>query len=408
MRPPADCGRPWLNAPAVIALVREVPASLNQRMPVDGAHAPIDVKLARKQHGEFARVLGDLGVFVKRVPSVATDSGGIFMASMAVLVPEVGAMARSADSSRLAEVESVIPLLAQHRPIQRISDPGTLEGDDVLRIGRVLFAATSPGTNAEGVAELRTIMEPFGYQVRSIELRDCAHLNLAASFVPPHFLVVNPAWADPKEFGELVVIEVDESEPFAANTLSVAGTTLLGSGCPKTERRLRDAGIQTRRVEVSEFQKMEAGLSLLALLVEPRTARPASPPVGFKVVRSATAPVTSNLFAPAIVHGGVVYVSGQLPIEPTTGRIVLGEVEEQTDQVMRNLAEVLAASGSSLARLLRLTFYLADTKAVDRVMPICARALNGHHPAGSVVAAKLPHPGCAIAVDAVAAVAGEP
>ncbi len=286
----------------------------------------------------------------------------------------------------------------------RIVEPASLDGGDVLRIGRMLFVGLSSRTNREGAAALGEIVETHGYEVRPVEVRECLHLKTACTFVPPHFLVVNPAWVDAKAFGDFRVVAVDETEPFAANTLTVGGTTLVSAAYPKTERRLRDAGIMTRRVDVSEFHKAEAGLSCLALFVEPKIARSQTFPVGFKIVEP-LASTPENTFAPAVVHGGVVYVSGQLPLDPVTSKIVANEIEAQTEQVLRNLAEILNASGSSLARVLRLTVYLADGKLADRVTAICTRAFSGHRPAASIVAAKTLRPGCLIEIDAIAAVA---
>jgi dimethylargininase len=387
--------------------MREVAASSDRRNPAGGARAAIDIELARSQHGELVRVLEKVGAKVKFAPRLADNPRSALIEEAVVVLPEMGILARPQDSSQATDTETMVPLLAQHRPIQRIVDPALLDGRDVLRIGRTLFVVPTATTNAEGIADLRAIVEPFGYDVREVELRGCPHLKLAASFVHPHFLILNPAWADPKQFGDLVVLGVDEREPLAASTLPVNGTTLVSDAFPKTERRLRNAGITTRRVAVSELHKMEAGLSSLAVIVEPRTVRSAGSPVGFRVVQAGTAPVASELFAPAIVHGGVVYVSRQLPIDPATGRAVEGEIEDQTNQVLRNLSDVLSASGSSLGRVLRLTCYVADTKHVDRVTAACALALTGHKPAGSVVAARTLHPGCAIAVDAIAAVTDE-
>ena len=352
-------------------------------------------------------MLGKLGAKVKFAAGLAERPTSAMVEEAVVVLPEMAVLARPQESAHGTDAEPMVPLLAQHRPVQRIVDPALLDGRDVLRIGRTLFVAPTAATNLEGIADLRAIVEPFGYEVREIELHACAHLKLAASFVPPHYLVLNPAWANPKQFGDLVVLGVDDREPLAASTLPVNGTILVSDAFPKTERRLHNAGITTRRVDVSELHKMEAGLSSLAVIVEPRAVRSASSPVGFKVVQTATAPVTPGLFAPAIIHGGVVYVSGQLPIDPTTGRAVEGEIEDQTNQVLRNLSDVLSASGSSLGRVLRLTCYVADTKHVDRVTSACALALSGHKPAGSVVAAKTLQPGCAIAVDAIAAVSEE-
>src|SRR5206468_2024855 len=97
--------------------------------------------------------------------------------------------------SRIKEIESVAPHLAQYRPLQRIR-AGQLNGGDVLRIGNTIYVAESRRTNAEGIAALTEIVDQFGYEVRTVEIRDCLHLKTACTFVPPDFLIANPAWID--------------------------------------------------------------------------------------------------------------------------------------------------------------------------------------------------------------------
>jgi dimethylargininase len=388
----------------MIAFVREVSALLDRCELSHVSRTPIDLKLARKQHAKFTSELKELGVQVEALAPLPEHPDGVFVEDGAVVLPEVAVLARPGAASRQPEVESVASTLARHRPVVRIGEPATLDGGDVLRIGRTLFVGISARTNCEGAAALGEIVEAHGYQLHPVEVSGCLHLKSACTFVPPHFLVLNPAWVDTKPFGDFRVITVDETEPFAANTLTVGGTTLVNAAFPKTDRRLREAGIMTRHIALSEFSKAEAGVSCLALFVEPRLVRPQAPPVGFKLVEPASAPTAESLFSPAVVHGGVVYVSGQLPLDPVTGKVGSDDIEAQAEQVLRNLAEILSTSGSSLARVLRLTIYLADAKAADRVSTVCARAFNGHRPAGSIVVAKTLRPGCLIAIDAVAAV----
>ncbi len=390
----------------MIAFVREVSPQLDRCELTHVSRSPIDLKLARKQHAKFTTELTELGVRIEPLAALAEHPDGVFVEDGAVILPEVGVLARPGAASRHPEIESIAPTLARHRPVMRIVSPASLDGGDVLRIGRTLFVGVSGRTNSEGATALAEIVEVHGYKVRPVEVRGCLHLKTACTFVPPHFLVVNPAWVDAKAFGDFRVIAVDDAEPFAANTLTIGGTTLVSAAFPKTDRRLRDAGIMTRRIDVSEFHKAEAGLSCLALLVEPKVARPQSGPVGFKIVEPAASP-SESAFAPAVVHGGVVYVSGQLSVDPVTGKVVGDDIETQTEQVLRNIAEILNASGSSLARVLRVTVYLADGKSADRVTAICTRAFSGHRPAASFVAAKTLRPGSLIEIDAIAAVVEE-
>lgn len=389
----------------MLGFVRDVSSRLDRCEVTHVQRSSIDVALARAQHGQFVGTLKSLGVAVISVAALPEQPDGVFVEDAAVVLPEAAVITRPGAVSRQPEVESVAAVLAEHRPVVRIPGPGSLDGGDVLRIGNTLFVGQSGRTNPAGIAALADTVEPFGYEVRPVEVRDCLHLKTACTFVPPHFLAANPAWVDVKAFGDLTVIAVDAKEPFAANTFTLAGTTLVSAAFPKTELRLQKEGISTRRVEISEFHKAEAGLTCLCLLMEPRSVRPAQTATNLRFVHAVKAPRADAYFSPAVVHGGVVYVSGQLPIDTNTGRPVEGELEEQTEQVLRNLGAVLDASGSALAHLIKLTFFIADPKSADRITAVCARTLRGHRPTGFFVQGKLLLPGCLVAADAIAALA---
>jgi dimethylargininase len=158
----------------------------------------------------------------------------------------------------------------------QVSAPACLEGGDVLRIGRRLYAGTSGRTDAAGVAQLAAALAPRGYAVCALSLHGCLHLKSACSFIPPDVLLVNPAWVDPAAFGAVRVIPVAADEPYAANTLTVGGCTLLSAAFPRTRSRLDAAGVATRALEVGELQKAEAALTCMSLLLEANDpARPA-------------------------------------------------------------------------------------------------------------------------------------
>lgn len=121
-------------------------------------------------------------------------------------------------------------------------------------------------------------------------------------------------------------------------------------------------------------------------------------------VRTAAAPNPVGPYSQAVVHGGLVFASGQVPLDPVTGALVEGEIEAQTERVIANLRAVLEAAGSSLGRVLRTTVYLADLGAFARMNAVYARHFTGEpRPARSTVqAAKLPL-GAEIEIDVIAA-----
>jgi dimethylargininase len=251
----------------MIAFVREVSPSLAACELSFLERAPIDVERAREQHAHYAAELTALGCSIEWLAPLPANADAVFVEDTAVVLPEVAVITRPGVASRRGEVESVAASLASHRPLRRIAAPGSLEGGDVVRIGRKLYIGASRRSNAAGIEQLRVALAPFGYRVASVALRDCLHLKSACTFIPPDILLVNPAWVDPKVFDVRTVVEVDEGEAFAANTLSVQGVTLVSAAFPRTEQRLREAGVTTRALDVSELQKAEAALTCMSLML---------------------------------------------------------------------------------------------------------------------------------------------
>lgn len=389
----------------MIAFLREVSPQLARCELTHVARVAIDCNLARTQHAKLAETLREIGAAVELVPALPQQPDGVFVEDAAVVFPEVAIAARSPIEERRAEIESVVRILAQHRPLQGIVAPGTLEGGDVLRVGRRIYVAESSRTNAEGIAQFTGIVQPLGYEVRTVAIRDCLHLKTACTFVPPRTMVLNSAWIDASAFGEFTVVAVDEKEPFAANTMTVGQTTLVSASYPKTEKRLRSAGISTRRIDISEFEKAEGGLTCLSLILEARSAKAVGRrEAELKAIKAGGVPTPSGHCSQAVVHGGVVYVSPQRAFATDSAPTRRMAFEEQVEQSIKNLALVLAASGSGLNGVLRTTIHLADPKYAERIEPVYARMFGQHRPTRTITANRALPAGILIEIDAIAAV----
>ena len=251
----------------MIALLREVSPSLVACELSSLDRAPIDVERARAQHAHYAAELTALGISIEWLEPLPENADAVFVEDTAVVLPEVAVITRPGVASRRNEVESVAASLAGHRPLKRIVAPGTLEGGDVVRIGRNLYVGASGRSNPAGIEQLRAALAPGGYRVAGVAMRHCLHLKSAVTFIPPDIVLVNRAWVDPGLFDARTVIEVDDGEPFAANTLTVQGVTLMSAAFPRTEARLRQAGLTTRALDVSELQKAEAALTCMSLML---------------------------------------------------------------------------------------------------------------------------------------------
>lgn len=119
------------------------------------------------------------------------------------------------------------------------------------------------------------------------------------------------------------------------------------------------------------------------------------------------APPPGGHYSQGIVHDGLVYVSGQLPIDPDTGQKVFGSVEEQTERVLKNMAAVLEAGGSSMDRVIKTTVYISDIQLWDRVNQVYAEHFRDHRPVRAVVPTRSLHYGFQVEIEAVGTVKSE-
>ena len=251
----------------MLALVREVSPQLAQCELTHLERAAIDAGRALRQHREYTLALQSLGCALEWLPPLPECPDGVFVEDTAVALPEFAVLTRPGALSRRAETATVARALGCHMRVTPIEEPGCLDGGDVLHIGRTLYVGASARTNAEGGEQLARLLAPHDYRVQVVGFEGCLHLKSACSFIPPDVLLVNPAWIDPAKLGALRVITVDEREPYAANTLTVGGTTLVSAAYPETGRRLAAAGVRTQRVDVAELHKAEGALTCMSLLL---------------------------------------------------------------------------------------------------------------------------------------------
>jgi dimethylargininase len=250
----------------LIALTHVVPEAIVRCELTYLDRVPIDYSLAVRQHRAYCEALKLCGAEVIELTENSEYPDGCFIEDTAVVVDELAVMARMGVESRGGEVAAIQRFLSQYREIRTIEAPGTLEGGDVMHAGSRIFAGLSPRTNAEAIAALGGMLRPRGYQVSGIAIRDCLHLKSACTFLGGDTLLVNPDWVDPKEFDGFRIIEIDPREPWAANSLRLGDSVLLGSEFPATAERIEKAGFRVITVEVSEFLKAEAGLTCSSLI----------------------------------------------------------------------------------------------------------------------------------------------
>jgi dimethylargininase len=250
----------------LMAITREVSPSIGQCELTHLAREAIDVELAQAQHRQYEACLAALGCQIQRLPPEPELPDAVFVEDVAVVLDELAIMTRPGAASRRPEARSVAEVLAPYRRLAYIQAPGSLDGGDVLRIGRTLWVGLSGRSNPAGVDQMRALLAPLGYTVTGVAVDGCLHLKSAVTQVARDTLLINPAWVDAGAFGPMNLIEVDPTEPFAANALLVGENVVYPAAYPATRRRLEERDIPVRPVDVSELGKAEGGVTCCSVI----------------------------------------------------------------------------------------------------------------------------------------------
>ena len=251
----------------LLALTREISPSIEQCELTHLERTTIDLARARAEHAAYESILRELGCRVERLPAGPEMADSVFIEDAAVVLDELAVITRPGAASRRAETAAVSEAVRAHRPVAAILAPGTLDGGDVLRIGKRLFVGAGYRSNDAGIAQMRSIVKSQGYSVDAVTFTGCLHLKSAVSIVADDLLLVNPAWVDAGRFGAMRVIEVDPAEPFAANALLVGDTVVYPREHARTLERLVGAGLDVRPVPAGELAKAEGGVTCCSLLL---------------------------------------------------------------------------------------------------------------------------------------------
>jgi dimethylargininase len=250
------------------ALTRAVPDTLARCELTHLTRSPIDVTRAAEQHHQYEEALRALGCTVRHLAPAHELPDSVFVEDVAVVLDEVAIITRPGAESRRAERASVAAVLSEYRQLQSIAAPGTLDGGDVLRLGKTLYVGLSTRTNEEGARQLAQHVEPLGYTVHCVKTAECLHLKSAATAIEGDRVLCNPAWIDTAVLHGIDIIEVDAAEPQAANVLRLGHTIVCAAAHERTAADLRSRGYAVCTVDVSELAKAEAGVTCCSLIVD--------------------------------------------------------------------------------------------------------------------------------------------
>lgn len=250
-----------------IALIRPVSRCIQDCELTHLNRADICLETAQRQHDAYAQALTDLGVQVVELPALHDHADAVFVEDTVVAVDEVAVLTRLGAESRRGESASMLGAIAPFRDVVQMHSPGTLEGGDVMQVGRTIYVGRSTRSNDAGIEQLRSHLSPHGYDIVQVDVPGALHLKTACTCIGRNTLLANTAWIDIDAFSALDVIEVHPDEPFAGNAVQIDDTLIFSSQYPETARRLRDNGFSLVLVDSTELAKAEGSLTCKSVLL---------------------------------------------------------------------------------------------------------------------------------------------
>jgi len=221
---------------------------------------------ATEQHLKYVETLKLLGLTVKILEMNEKHPDSTFIEDVALCTSECAVITNPGAESRRGEISGIKQVLEEfYNTIEEIRQPGTLEAGDVMMVDNHFFIGISNRTNIEGADQLINILEKHGKTGSRVHLKKMLHLKSGVSYLGNNNMLVSGEFTNKKEFAGFNRIEIEEDESYAANSLWINGKVLVPAGFPKTGKKIEKAGYEIVTVDVSEFRKVDGGLSCLSL-----------------------------------------------------------------------------------------------------------------------------------------------
>lgn len=254
----------------LIALTRDVSETIANCELTHRERERIDVARAREQHHAYEDALRAAGCAVDRIAPAPELADAVFVEDIAMVFDEIAVVTRPGAESRRPESDAVRTALARHRPLACLEEPGTMDGGDVLVVGKRVFVGLSSRTNEAGISQLRALLCPFGYTVDAVPVHGCLHLKSAVTALTSDSLLINRAWTRADAFHDFDLLDVHPYEPFGANVLRVGGELIYPAEFPRTLERIERRGFKPHLVPAGELAKAEGGVTCCSLVFESR------------------------------------------------------------------------------------------------------------------------------------------
>ena len=225
-----------------------------------------DYENSLNQHKEYIKALEKCGLSVTILPADNTFPDSTFIEDTALVTQRCAIVTNPGAAARNGETAAVSHALKDFfSEPETINTPGTLDAGDIMMVGTHYYIGLSERTNREGAEQMIKILEKHELSGSMVALEKVLHLKTGISYLENNVLLASGEFIKKKEFSHFKIIEIDEKESYAANSVWINDFVIVPFGYPETKRRIENAGYQVITVDVSEFRKLDGGLSCLSL-----------------------------------------------------------------------------------------------------------------------------------------------
>ncbi len=218
------------------------------------------------QHAEYARALKECGLEVLVLEADERYPDSTFIEDVALLTKNCAIITNPGAPSRRGETIAIKKIISDfYSNVEMVQLPGTVEAGDIMMVGSHFYIGLSQRTNTAGAHQIIAILEKYGFTGSMIRLKQALHLKTGLAYLEHNNLIACGEFVELPEFKQFNILEIDEEEKYAANCIWVNDRVLIPKGFPKACNTIKNAGYKIIDVDVSEFQKIDGGLSCLSL-----------------------------------------------------------------------------------------------------------------------------------------------
>ena len=227
---------------------------------------PPDYNKAVEQHAGYVKALKDCGLTVRVLEADENFPDSTFVEDVALLTPRCAIITNPGAPSRRGEISGIKNIIRDYyKDVEEILSPGTLEAGDIMMVGSHFYIGLSERTNAAGAEQLIYILNKYKMTGSVVKLEKVLHLKTGLAYLENNNLIACGEFLSHPEFQKFNIIEIPEDESYAANCVWINGKVLIPEGYPRAKEKIIEAGYSVIEVDVSEFRKLDGGLSCLSL-----------------------------------------------------------------------------------------------------------------------------------------------